>query len=137
MKDLVRTVLDFINSEILKRDRVYCQIKREQVNAYQNYFMMALTGSDIHNLTNYRFRKQPFDATRAKADYETADRIFMEAKRKDKLLPGILQVMFEQYILADPWMRESDRTRWIFRVMHRKDIDYFPDAVKVHDILFK
>ena len=137
MKELIGYIRDFVNYRILKKDRVYSQVKPEQVNLYQAYFMKALISSDIHNLTCSRMGKQPFDAVKSNSDNETADRIFAEAKEKDDLFPGVLQIMFEQYILADPWMRESDQSTWAFRVMHRKDIDYFPDSVRVHNVLFK
>jgi hypothetical protein len=51
--------------------------------------------------------------------------------------PAVVWIMANQYFLADPWRRETDRTTWVRRVLHREDIDYFPTGSAVFMILRK
>jgi hypothetical protein len=44
--------------------------------------------------------------------------------------------MVEQYILAGAVEREKDKDQWAKRVVNRKELDYFPAANEVYQLLF-
>jgi len=123
-------------NKFLGKDPVYSNVKRDQQKTYQTYFLTIVHSVNIANLTE-RAHSRPFNKQVAEKDHATIDQLANKAKTKDGLYPVILQIMVEQYLFADPWQREQDLNRWIYTVMRRKQTDYFPDALRVHNVLFK
>ena len=102
---------------------------------YQKYFEEALSKIDVQNFTNQTLGK-PFDKARIESDYRVVEEISNKAKDCGNLSPAIIQVMLEQYFWGDAYMREMEKNKWIYRVMNRKDEDFFPDSTTVYRKIF-
>lgn len=117
-------------------DPFYCEIRKNQVDLYQKYFERLLNAVDIDNYTK-RSRGEDYDKAILERDDKTIEKIIVEeAQEKDNLLPVYLQVILEQYFYADVWEREKDKHDWVNRVLRRKNVDYFPDPMRIYTTIF-
>ena len=118
-------------------DSFYAELPSKNIALYQKYFERLLNSVDIENCTKRSMGKD-YDRSISERDDTIIERIIVEeAQAKGSLVPGYLQVILEQYFFADVWMREKDRHCWINRVLHRKDVDYFPDPLRIYTRLFQ
>jgi hypothetical protein len=117
-------------------DSIYKNVVSGTESLYQKYFEEILGQIDVQNFTNQTLGKL-FDRVKGESDHKVVEKIVTKAQEEYKLYPGILQIMLEQYIWADELMREIDKSRWIYRVMNRKDEDFFPDSMVVYTRNFK
>jgi hypothetical protein len=110
----------------LTHDKIYRKVKTYQLKLYQwysneEYFSVSLQSfhprMEMDRLYSGNFRFP-----------EKVKFISSEAKKKHWLDPDILQVMIAQYIFADLHERCLYRDRWVYRVIKRERIDYFPDS---------
>ena len=92
-----------------------------------------LQSVDVDNLTE-RSYNHTYDKDSVKTDYDKISKILDEAET-DNLDSNQLIVIFEQYIFADVWKRETYQENWVERVMERKPTDFFPDPWAVVDII--
>ena len=118
------------------KDLIYQNIISGTESLYQKYFEKILDKIDLQNFTNQTLGRS-YDKDKLKNDYKIVEQIVNIAKEKDRLLPLTLQVMLEQYFWADVYMREMDKNKWIYRVTHRKDEDYFPDSLAIYKKFFE
>lgn len=124
-------------AKIKGTDPFYSEMEKNKIGLYQKYFDRLLKSVNVDNFTNRSAGKE-YDKAVARQDDITIEKIIVEeAQKKDGLLPVYLQVIFEQYIFADVWERESDKHNWVNRVLHRKNVDYFPDATRICMTLFE
>jgi hypothetical protein len=72
-----------------------------------------------------------YDSRRTLRDFETIREVAERHASEKDLHVGIIQVLVEQYIHADPWQREKFTQSWLTRVMKRERRDFFPDAMHV------
>lgn len=117
------------------KDLIYRNVNKSNRSRYQRYFIEALNSIDLQNFTNQTLGRA-YDKGRIKSDYKQVEKIFNNVKRKHNLSPVILQIMLEQYIWADIYLRETDKNDWIKRVTHRKNEDYFPNSTLVYHNIF-
>ena len=118
-------------------DPFYSEIKKSQVKLYQRYFERILDEVHLINLSNRCF-SQEFDKKLAERDDRIMQQIIIEeAQKQDDLLPVYFQVILDQYICADIWKREKDKSNWVNRVIHRKGVEYFPDPTSIYKKLFE
>ena len=103
---------------------------------YQKYFEEILDKIDVQNFTNQALGRS-YDKDKIKNDYKIVEQIVNMAKEKSHLSPLALQVMLEQYLWADVYMREMDKDKWIYRVINRKDEDFFPDSMVIYKKFFE
>jgi hypothetical protein len=116
-------------------DPIYENVIRGTERQYQMYFERILASIDVENFTNQALGR-PHDKKRIDGDYAIVKKLVNHAAEREHLLPVILQTMLEQYFWADIYMREMDKKRWIYRVMDRKGVDYFPDSMAVYNKMF-
>jgi hypothetical protein len=64
-------------------------------------------------------------------------KIIVGEAAREGLSPSYLQIMVNQYFFADDWFRERDQDDWVKLVLHRKDVDYFPDGWATRRLLEK
>lgn len=117
-------------------DSIYQNLKPGTELLYQNYFERVLGEVDVENFTN-QTQGGLYDKQKLATDYKIIERIVNEAKEKDNLLPVILQIMLEQYFWADVYLREMEKSRWIYRVKERKNEDFFPDSLTIYKKVFE
>lgn len=117
------------------KDPIYQSVIFSTEHLYQKYFEEILNKIDVQNFTNQTLGRT-CNKDKIKSDYEIVEEIVNKAKENDSLSPIILQVMLEQYFWADVYMREIDRTKWIYRVMNRKNVDFFPSSMAIYKDLF-
>ena len=116
-------------------DPIYENVVPGTERQYQMYFEKILASIDVENFTNQALGRSQ-DKKRIDSDYATVEKLVNHAAEKEQLLPVILQVMLEQYFWADVYKREMDKERWIYRVMDREGVDYFPDSMAVYNRIF-
>lgn len=112
-------------------DSIYENVKSGTEALYQQYFERALSKIDVENFTN-QTRGKFCNKQKLTSDYKLVEKITTEAKEKDDLSPMVLQVMLEQYFWADVIFREMEKGKWIYRVINRKDEDFFPDSMTIY-----
>ena len=115
-------------------DPAYDDVPVTKLPRYQHYIDKILMAIDVHTQTAWSMSR-PFDKERFRKDEETMGKIVLEEAAQEGLSPGVLQVMLHQYFFADVYQREIDRDRWAHRVLHRKKMDYFPDAASMAELL--
>ncbi|MBI4460030.1 MAG: hypothetical protein HY648_08235 [Acidobacteria bacterium] len=115
-------------------DPIYQYVEAGTEPLYQQYFKEALSKIDVLNFTDEACGRT-FNRVQRDHDYEALEEIGNRAKMKNNLLPMVLQVMLEQYFWADAYLREKEQDTWIYRVMKRRDTDYFPDSMAVYAMI--
>jgi hypothetical protein len=65
------------------------------------------------------------------------EKIIAGEAAREGLSASYLQIMVNQYFFADERFRELDRDTWVKRVIHRKDVYYFPDGPSTRRLLEK
>jgi hypothetical protein len=48
-----------------------------------------------------------------------------------------LQIMVNQFVFADVRLRDLHKGEWVTRVVHRKEVDFFPDGWSMRRVLEK
>ena len=117
-------------------DPIYKNVISGTEPLYQQYFERILELIDVQNFTNQTLAR-PHEKSRIEGDNKIVEELINLAKEKDNLLPVVLQIMLDQYFWADVYMREMGKEKWIYRVMNRKDEDFFPDSMTVYKTLFE
>jgi hypothetical protein len=112
----------------------YGDLRQEQVGRYQHYFMRVLTVIDVDNNTKWAQSKS-YDKQRLHRDDALMENIIVGEATKEGLSPAYLQIIVNQYFLADPYEREKDKNHWVARVLQRKSTDYFPDPWATRKLL--
>ena len=112
----------------------YEDLKDEQVALYQRYFSQIIAAVDLTNNTKWA-SGQPYNRKRLAIDDETMERIVAGDAVQDGLSPAYLQVIVNQYFLADSVARVRDKSQWVSRVRRRTPTDYFPDPWAVRKLL--
>lgn len=130
-----RTFARWLWNMLFTENFVYRNIRPGQENAYQACFLQILNRIDLENLSA-REKGKSFDAKSAHKDQEAISEIMGQAETVHHLSPVILQIMLEQYLLADPVLREGDRDCWV-NTVRRKSCTYFPDSRAVYQVLYK
>jgi len=115
-----------------KRD-FYREVRKEQIDLYQDYLNKILKVVDVDNNTNWA-RGGACDKDKLEKDDALMEEINHEAGSKG-LKPAYLQIMANQYFFADPWEREKDKSYWVSRALNRKSVDYFPDPWALYKTL--
>lgn len=125
--------LSGIKNKFKSIDPFYEDVKMEQIDLYQHYFSKLISSIDLDTQTKWSQSKD-YDRKQMEKDEEIMGKIAGEAA-SEGLSPDIFQVMVNQYFLADVYQREMDRENWIKRILHRKDVDYFPGGRQVRTLL--
>lgn len=115
-------------------DPFYEEVKTDQIGLYQHYFYKIINSIDIDTQTNWSQSKD-YDRNQMKKDEEVMEKIATLEARSEGISPAILQVMVNQYFFADVRQREFDKENWVKRVLHRKDVDYFPAGWQMRTLL--
>jgi hypothetical protein len=116
-------------------DPFFEEVKAEQIGLYQHYFIKVLQSIDVDVETSWSMGK-PYDKERFQKDEYIMEKIIVGEAAAEGLIPSILQVIVHQYFFADVYQREIDRKRWVQRVIHRKQADYFPGGWQVASLLY-
>jgi hypothetical protein len=117
-------------------DRFYEDVKPEQIGLYQHYFNKVIWAVDVANSTRWS-QSESYDRKRLALDDEVMEKIIVDEAAREGLSPSYLQIMVNQYFFADERFRELDQDNWVKRVLHRKDVDYFPDGWSTRRLLEK
>ena len=114
-------------------DEFYVDLRLSDIPAYQKMFERALRAIDIDVETAWS-RGEEYDKAKLEKDGETINLLCEEVEQRG-LKPDYLIIMIHQYIFADPWQREWHKEEWAKRVVHRKEIDYFPSGWDMYRLL--
>jgi hypothetical protein len=125
-----------IKTKIKGIDPFYEEVRTEQIGLYQHYFSKLINSIDIDTQTMWSQSKD-YDKQQMAKDEEVIEKIVTVEAVHEGLYPAILQVMVNQYFFADVYQRELDKEKWVKRVLHRKDVDYFPSGWQVRTLLEK
>lgn len=108
-------------------DPFYSDIDIEQIGIYQIHFNRIIEKVDVSNYTKWSMGKD-FNKTKLESDDEwIIEQLLIAAE--DGINGALLQNMVNQYFFADILQRQSEKSRWISRVIHRNfPDDYFPDG---------
>lgn len=117
------------------QDPVYSLVNEKEKRAYQIYFNKALKIIDLYNETDRALGKS-YNKQQATKDDKKLEKLFLEAHEMENLSIPILQVLLQQYLLADVWLRERHSTSWIDKAMSREKTDFFPDSSYVYHEVF-
>lgn len=117
-------------------DPIYANVQKGQESLYQRFFEEIVTQIDVENFTA-QTQGKPFDRSKLQSDYKIVESVANRARQTHSLLPVVLQVMTEQYFWADAIQREKHKHEWIYRVMRRRDTDFFPDSLAIYNNLFR
>ncbi|MEA2088573.1 MAG: hypothetical protein U9O55_01895 [Patescibacteria group bacterium] len=115
---------------ILRKPKFY-KIKKSEIKEYQKYFNEILKKIDIYNTTEWlqfqrgNFKKYDIDS---KKIFEKLE----EIKKNKKISSLYLQMMVDQYIFADVWIRERNKDSWVEIILKRKSDDFFPDPWSIY-----
>lgn len=115
-------------------DPAYADVPAAKVAEYQYYIDKVLAAIDIQTQTAWSMSHQ-FNKEQFRRDEVVMAEIILGEAAKQGLSPRVLQVMLHQYFFADVHSREADRKQWANRVLHRKQLDYFPDASSMDELL--
>lgn len=127
-------VLSLLRAKILGIDPEYDIVKTSQLPRYQHYFERIICVVDLETQTNWGLSR-PYNKQQFWKDEEAMETIIVGEAVPEGLHPAVLQVMLNQYFLADVRERERDREQWARRVLYRKKLDYFPSASAVLELL--
>lgn len=116
------------------KDSFYGDVKPEQIELYQHFFLRVIRAVDVANNTRWA-RGEPYDRARLAADDEAMEAIIVGEGARSGLSSSYLQVMVNQFFFADPYFRESHKDNWATRVLHGVDADYFPDGWSMPRVL--
>lgn len=107
----------------LSRDHVYKSIQRHELKLYQWYF------NEIYYSCSVESGKTIGDVL------SEAEPIIQQAKKNHYLNPVVILAIVLQYIFADELIRQFHRNNWVQRVLHRDNVDFFPDSRAVVSFL--
>ena len=117
-------------------DPFYDDIRPEQIELYQYCFDAILKVVDVANNTAWASSK-PYDHARLTDDDEIMQAIIESEAARSGLRPSYLQIMINQFFFADARFREMHKDNWVVRVLHRTDVDSFPDGWSTRRVLEK
>ena len=117
-------------------DPFYEDVKPEQILLYQHYFAKVIGAVDVSNSTRWS-RNERYDRARLAFDDEVMEKVIVDEASPEGLSPSYLQIMVNQYFFADEGLRKLEQDTWVKRVVHRKDVDYFPDGWSTRRLLEK
>lgn len=129
-------LLSWIKKTAIDIDPFYEEIEKDQIASYQEYVKKLINLIDIENHTKWAQRKL-YNKQQMNKDEQTMENIIVNQAAKEGLNPALLQVMLNQYFFADPYQRAMDKDNWAWRVIHRKDVDDFPDGLAMRNLLEK
>lgn len=81
---------------------------------------------NISNLTKWA-NKEDYNKDLYISDTEKIFAKLDEVKKENLVNSFYLQIMFDQYVFADPWIRERHQKAWPEKVVNREKVDFFPD----------
>lgn len=119
-----------LKNRIAGRDPFYDEVEEEKIGLYQYYFVRVIDAVDLDTQTKWSQGKD-YDRSQMEKDERAMEQIIAVEARREDLAPVVLQVMVNQYFFADIYQREIDKRHWVKRVLHRKDVDYFPTGWRV------
>ncbi len=128
--------LSRMKNKVKGTDPFYEEVKTEQIGLYQHYFSKLINSIDIDTQTKWS-QSNDYDRQQMAKDEEIMERIIAVEAAGEGLSPAILQVMVNQYYFADAYQRELDKENWVKRVLHKKDVDYFPGGWQMRTLLDK
>ena len=108
-------------------DPFYRDIVEQEIDLYQQYFEKVIRAIHLTTQTAWA-QSRDYDQAQMDRDEELMEQIIDNDAANAGLQPIMLQTIVNQYFFANVYMREQDRETWVNRVMHRKDVDYFPAA---------
>jgi len=123
---------EYRNDRRIKKDFVYKNVAKGTEQLYQKYFEEILNKIDLKSLTSWAQNKSHLEGENEK-NAKSIVEITNRALDERGLFPQVLLVMLLQYIFADVYQREINKSKWIYKVMNREDIDYFPDSNAIID----
>lgn len=127
-------LLDFLSGKPKITEPAYDDIPMEHIALYQYFFEKIIDFVDVENYTKWA-KGHKHDRSQHDVDDERMEKFVFKEFSNTKLSPATMQVMVHQYFFADVFKREADKKKWVYRVMHRKEIDYFPSAMAVCNAL--
>lgn len=128
------SILSNVKSKITGVDPFYEEVRREEIGLYQHYFEKVINSIDIDTQTMWS-KSEDYNREQMAQDEDAMEKIIAKEAVREGLAPAILQVMVNQYFFADVYQRELDMQDWVRRVMHRKDVDYFPTGYSMRSLL--
>ena len=111
-------------------------ISVEQIGLYQRMINKLLSQTKLKAHDDYlqgrEFAKEIMDQ-----EEQILREIYKEGKEEYGLQGKAMQIMITQYILADVWMRDINKDKWVMTVLYRDDTDFFPNFFQTWDTLDK
>jgi hypothetical protein len=133
---LAASAVESIGKRKKKISPFWSDVRKKDIKAYQNYFKTLLNHIDVCNHTDWS-KSLPYNKQRFQTDEAIIINACDSIRDKYGLNPNYLRMFLDLYIFADPWLRERDVNQWVFRVMHRNDIDYFPEPYGFAAVFYK
>ena len=116
-------------------DPFYMDIHEDQVSVYQGYLDRVVGMIDIENIMQWA-KSREYDREALERDDRLLEKICCKEAASDGLSPVYLQFMINQYIFADPDLRESYGSAWVETVVYNPEkASFFPRATKVRKML--
>lgn len=125
-----------VSAKIRGIDPAYADVPAAKIPQYQHYIDKVLAAIDIHTQTEWSMSR-PFNKEQFRRDEIVMAEIILGEAAKQGLNPRTIQIMLHQYFFTDVYNREADRKQWVNRVLHRKQLDYFPGASSMDELLDK
>lgn len=125
------------------KDNFYENLNVEMIDVYQKWFEKIIGQIDVAGLTRFYTEKLDKETDQAKinqiriAENGKITRLAAQAQNKDGLWAVYLKVIVDQYILADPLLREQAKSSWVRTVLDREPTDFFPDPWRIRNVLYK
>jgi hypothetical protein len=133
---LTASAVDLFGKPKQKISPFWVDVGKKDVKAYQMYFRTLINHIDVYNHTDWS-KSLPYNKERFQKDEAIIINACDSIHDKYGLDQNYLRMFLDLYIFADPCLRERDVDHWVFRVMHRNDIDYFPDPYSLAAALYK
>ena len=111
-------------------------ISVEQIGLYQRMIDKLLSKTDLDAHDDY-FQARDFDKEKMAQEEQFLKEYYKEGKEEYGLEGMAMQVMITQYIMADVYMRDMNKDKWVMTVLYRDDTDFFPHSSQVLETLHK
>ncbi len=116
-------------------DPFYMDIQEEQVSLYQGHLDRLVGMIDIENIRRWAMSTE-YDREALERDDRLLEKVCCKEAASHGLSPVYLQIMINQYLFADPDVREPHLETWVETVVYSRDkADFFPRATKVRKML--
>ncbi len=116
-------------------DSFYEEINEDKITLYQKYLDGLFAVIDIDNYTLWS-ASNDYDRERLKRDDCLLEKVCCQEAAAYNLSPKYLQVMINQYFLADPLLREGHQSTWAETVVYNhKRLSFFPGGQNVRNLL--